>query len=103
MQKKTISEIQEIYDLELDRIVSKIKKQKVKFVLLQFPEGLRPYAQEISDFLEHKADCSCIIWLGSCYGGCDLPLEVGKLGVDLIVQFGHNKWNFKDKRIEIVD
>jgi len=101
MEKKTILEIQEIYDLELDRLVSSLKREKVKFVLLQFPEGLKPYSQQICDYVEQKTDCSCMIWLGSCYGGCDVP-DVEKLGIDLIIQFGHSKWEFKDKGIEVV-
>jgi 2-(3-amino-3-carboxypropyl)histidine synthase len=97
--KKSLSEIQEIYDLELDRVVSTVEKQKAKFVLLQFPEGLKPYAQVICDYIEENCSCNCFIWMGSCYGACDLPLEVERLGIDLIVQFGHSKWNYKNIEI----
>ena len=99
MKIKTIDEISQIYDLELDKVVSTVKKQRGKFVLLQFPEGLKPYAQQICDYVEEEADCSCMIWMGSCYGGCDVPVESEELGVDLIVQFGHSKWEFKGKGI----
>lgn len=95
MQTKTISEINEIYDLELDKIVSNIRNKKAKKVLLQFPEGLKPYSTVISKEIECKSDCQCFIWLGDCFGACDVPLEVDKIGVDLIVQFGHSKWDFK--------
>jgi len=91
MKTKTIQEINEIYDLELERVVGTIKKNKAKKVLLQFPEGMKPYAQKIVDEVEDKVNCNCFIWLGSCFGACDLPLEVERLGVDLIVQFGHSK------------
>ncbi len=92
--KKSISEISEVYDLELDKIMKTIKKQKSKKVLLQFPEGMKPYAQVINDYIEDKTKCQCFIWMGSCYGACDVPLETEKLGIDLIIQFGHSEWKF---------
>jgi len=95
MQTKTISEINEVYDLGIDKIVGAIKKGRVKKVLLQFPEGLKPYATVIADEIEAKSGCECFIWLGSCFGACDVPLEVSCLSVDLIVQFGHTNWSFK--------
>lgn len=102
MQHKSISEINEIYDLELDKIIKNIQKQKAKRVLLQFPDGMKPYATTIADYLEEKTNAEIMIWLGSCYGACDVPLEVERLGVDLIVQFGHSKWKIKDKRIKVL-
>lgn len=102
MQKKTIDEINEIYDLELDKIIKTIKKQKAKRVLLQFPEGMKPYAQEICDYIENKSNCQCFIWLDSCFGACDVPIEVEKLKVDLIIQFGHSPWKFKRKNVKIL-
>ena len=39
------------YDLELDRVVNEIKKQKAKRVLVQLPDGLKPKAKEIVDVL----------------------------------------------------
>lgn len=99
MQTKTINEINEIYDLEIDKIVDNIKKKKAKKVLLQFPDGLKPYSTVISEEIEKRSDCKCFIWLGDCFGGCDFPLDVSKLGVDLIIQFGHSEWRFGDKRI----
>lgn len=94
MQKKSIQEIQGLYDLELLKIISKIKAEKPKLVLLQFPEGLKPYAQTIEDYLSSETGCEFIIWMDTCFGGCDVPFETRELGVDLIVQFGHSQWNF---------
>jgi len=70
MQKKTIQEINEIYDLEIDKIIRIIKKNKHKKVLLQFPEGLKPYSCVISEEVETKTGCNCFIWLGDCFGAC---------------------------------
>ena len=33
-----------------------------------------------------------LIWGGSCYGACDVPLQVERLGVDLLIQWGHSEW-----------
>ena len=93
MQKKTIEEIEEEYELELDRIVDKIKKEKARKVLLQFPDGLKPYATVIAEELERRMkNVQFFIWLDSCYGACDVPNIPDKVGVDLVVQFGHSEW-----------
>ena len=82
----------EKYDLEIEKVVQKIKVDNAKIVCLQFPDGLKPHAKEIADQLEQKTKAKVIIWLGSCWGACDLPLEVNRLGVDLLVQWGHSEW-----------
>ena len=99
MENKTILEISEIYDIEIDRIVNTIKKQKAGKILLQFPEGMKPDSTTIADEVEERSNCQCFIWMGSCFGACDIPLEVEKLGVDLIIQFGHSAWNYNKKEI----
>lgn len=101
MREKTIDEISQIYDLELDKVVENIKKQKAKKVLLQFPEGLKPYALAVSSYIEEQTGCLCLIWIDTCFGACDAPVEADKF-VDLTVQFGHSKWGFKDKKIEVL-
>lgn len=99
MQKKSISELDREYDLELDRIVRTIKKEKAKLVILQFPDGLKPYATVIAEEIEKKAKCTCLIWLGSCFGACDVPVQVENIKpkIDLIIQFGHSAWNYNKK------
>jgi 2-(3-amino-3-carboxypropyl)histidine synthase len=94
MHAKTISEIEQKYDLELEKIVAEIKKTKAKRVLLQFPDGLKPYSTSIVQELEKrtKDKVEFLIWLGSCFGACDVPDIPDKMKVDLIVQFGHSKW-----------
>lgn len=102
MQEKKFEEIAEKYELEIERIVETIKKQKAKRVLLQFPDGLKPYATSIKNEIEKELAKSksgkdrpeLIIWMDSCFGACDVPLEAERVGVDLIVQFGHSEWKF---------
>ena len=93
MKKYSIEELEKKYDLELNEVILQIKKSKAKFVLLQFPDGLKIYAISIVDFLEEKTDAEFLIWLGSCYGACDTPVlskDIEKK-IDLIIQFGHNE------------
>ena len=95
MNKISINELEEKYNLELNRIISRIKKQKAKLVLLQFADGLKPHATTIVDFLDEKfkGRVEFLIWLGTCFGACDTPvgLENIKPKINLIIQFGHNE------------
>jgi 2-(3-amino-3-carboxypropyl)histidine synthase len=100
MKSKTIQEINQIYNIEIEKIIKTIKKQKAKKTLLQFPEGMKPYAQTISNHLENQTNTQTFIWMNSCFGACDLPTNTEKLGIDLIIQFGHSKWRYKGKKIK---
>jgi 2-(3-amino-3-carboxypropyl)histidine synthase len=95
---KSLAEIEDIYDLEIERIVKTMKKEKARRVLLQFPEGMKPYAQVICDEIENQTKKECFIWLGSCFGACDIPNEAERLGIDLIIQFGHSNWSYDKKK-----
>jgi len=80
------------YNLELNKAVAEIKKQKAKLVLLQLPDGLKPKAMEISDFLEKETKATILIWSGTCFGSCDIPPNIKD--VDLCISFGHSIWPF---------
>ncbi len=80
------------YDLELENVINKIKSENAKLVCVQLPDGLKPKAEEITKELEKKTNAKVVIWAGSCFGACDLPVEVERLGVDLLVQWGHSEW-----------
>ena len=80
------------YDLELNRAVEEIKKADAKLVCIQLPDGLKPKAKEIQQFIEKNTNADVVIWLGSCWGGCDVPVSVEKLGVDLLIQWGHSEY-----------
>lgn len=82
----------ENYDLELNRAVEEIKKSDAKLVCIQLPDGLKPKAREIQQHIERNTDASVVIWLGSCWGGCDVPISVQKLGVDILIQWGHSEY-----------
>ena len=80
------------YSLELDRVVKEIKKLKAKLVCIQLPDGLKPLATEIADAIEHETRAKVLIWMGTCFGACDTPQGLEKLGVDLLIQWGHTPW-----------
>ena len=81
-----------MYDLYIKKAVDAIKKTKAKLVCIQLPDGLKPSAMDIRQELIAKTDAKIIFWGGSCYGACDLPLALDKLGVDLLIQWGHSEW-----------
>lgn len=79
-------------NLELEKAVAEILRVKAKTVLIQLPDGLKPKAMEISDYLEKHTKANIIIWAGSCFGSCDLPPDIKD--VDLCISFGHSIWPF---------
>ena len=80
------------YALEIDRITDRINRLKAKKVCIQLPDGLKPKAEAIQKEIERKTKATVLIWAGSCFGACDTPQGLDKLGVDLLVQFGHSEW-----------
>jgi len=86
----SLKNLEEKYDLELERIVKEIVKVKKKnaVILLQFPDGMKQYSTEIADFLSERTGADIRIWLGSCFGACDTP----RSDADLVIQFGHAAW-----------
>ncbi|MBI2449365.1 diphthamide synthesis protein [Candidatus Pacearchaeota archaeon] len=96
---KSIKEIEEEYELELPHIIETIKKEQAKLILLQFPEKMKPYAMRIANELELLTGAKFLIWLGNCWGACDIPqYDEKRIPIDLIIQFGHSNWNYKGTR-----
>lgn len=82
----------------MERVVKEVLERKPKKVLIQLPDGLKTQAAVIARELESKTGASVIIWFSSCFGACDLPLGLDVLGIDLMVQWGHNRYH-KEKEI----
>ena len=80
------------YDLELKKVINKINKDNPKLVCIQLPDGLKPKADEIQKEIESKTSSKVVIWMGSCYGACDVPIHIKRLGVDMLIQWGHSIW-----------
>ena len=102
MQAKKLEDLTSEYELELVKAAKAIKKNKSKKVLLQFPDGFKPYAIEIKNeiirLLGKNNKAEFFIWLDTCFGACDVPLETERLGIDLIIQFGHSPWDYSNKK-----
>ena len=83
------------YDLELERVINHIKEIEAKTICIQLPDGLKPRAEEIQDAIEKETGVEVFIWEGSNYGACDFPLELSKVGIDLLVAWGHSEWRWQ--------
>ena len=97
MEIKTLDDLE--YDLEIDRVAREIVKKKAKRVLIQLPDGLKPFSTLIAEAIKEKTKAKTkpeiMIYFGTCFGACDVPLEEAKQAdIDLIVQFGHSAWKF---------
>ena len=84
-----------LYDTEVKKAILKIKEIEAKTVCVQLPDGMKPYAKEITDEIKSKTGASVLIWLGSNFGACDIPLGLNRMGVDLLLSWGHNRFNKK--------
>lgn len=79
------------FDFEEERIKQEVIKLGAKRVMLQLPEGLKPEGPLLAKIIE-KTGALPIISADPCHGACDLATgEAERLGVDLIVHFGHAK------------
>ena len=84
----TVANLEKDYGLELERVLREVEKVGAGKVLLQLPDGLKPWAVAIVDYLGEKSSADVNVWLGDCFGACDLPNS----DADLVVQFGHAPW-----------
>ncbi|MEK6852395.1 MAG: diphthamide synthesis protein [Nanoarchaeota archaeon] len=86
------------YDLELERVISKIQEINAKLVCLQFPRGLMRKATQIASVIENNTEAKCLIWMEVCFGACDIPLQLEfvRPEIDLLIQFGHAKWKYRE-------
>ena len=50
-----------MYELELERVAAEIKRRGARRVLVQLPDGLRPFAFQIADNLRKAAPVEVII------------------------------------------
>jgi 2-(3-amino-3-carboxypropyl)histidine synthase len=79
------------FDFEEERIKQEIAKLGAKRVLLQLPEGLKPEGPRLAKIVE-RTGVVPIISADPCYGACDLATaEAERLGIDMIIHFGHAK------------
>ena len=77
------------YQFKLDEIIDKIRDMGAEIVGLQFPEGLKVHATQLSDEIEAKTGVTVLISGDPCWGACDLSDREMEGLVDLLVHFGH--------------
>jgi len=87
------------FNLEEKQLKEEIRKRRAKRVLIQLPEGLKPYGSFLASIVE-KTGALAIVSADPCYGACDLAVsEAESLDVDLIVHYGHSKMT-EEKKIK---
>jgi 2-(3-amino-3-carboxypropyl)histidine synthase len=80
-----------MYNLELERVCSEIHKLNAKRVMLQLPDGMRPFALKIVNSIQEKTPSKVILSGDSCYGACDLALKQARnVKADLLIHYGHS-------------
>ncbi len=79
-----------MYELELERVAEEIRKRGARRVLLQLPDGMRPFAFQMADYIRQATPSEVIISGDSCYGACDVASRQAlELNVDLLIHYGH--------------
>lgn len=82
-----------MYDLELDKVIAKIQELEAKRVLLQLPDGMRPFAVQLVNGINGVTGAQVFLSGNSCYGACDISIDQARgLGVDLVVHYGHTQY-----------
>ncbi len=81
---------EKLYQVETEKAIAKIKEVEAKTVCIQLPDGMKPYANEIEAELVRETSVRVLIWLGSNFGACDIPLGLQRMKVDLLISWGHN-------------
>jgi len=82
-----------LYDLELDRVISKVSELDASRVLLQLPDGMRPFAVQMVSIIKKATGARVFLSGDSCYGACDIAIDQARaLKVDFIVHYGHTQY-----------
>lgn len=85
-----------LYQPELGKAVEAIKQNNAQLVCIQLPDGMKPMAKEIEEKLSQETGARILIWLGSNFGACDIPLGLREMGVDLLISWGHNRFHKRE-------
>jgi 2-(3-amino-3-carboxypropyl)histidine synthase len=81
------------YHLDFEELLPRIKAEHpgLESIGLQFPDGLRDYATQIAQIVQHETGFLPVVSADPCYGACDLcDDEMAKLGVKVLIHFGHS-------------
>jgi 2-(3-amino-3-carboxypropyl)histidine synthase len=82
-----------MYELELEKVATEIGKRGARRILLQLPDGMRPFAFQMAEYIQKATSSEVIISGDSCYGACDLASrQAVELGVELLIHYGHTSF-----------
>ncbi len=83
-----------LYDFKLDYVVEEIRRCKHQKILIQLPDGMKNYITKIINYLEGRLrGVKFYVSTSPTYGACDVAEdEASRLGVDLIIHFGHTPY-----------
>ncbi len=91
-----------MYDLELDQVVSEVKKHGANRVLLQLPDGMRNFAVQLVEAISKSTGSQVFLSGDSCFGACDIAnSQAQELDVDLIIHYGHTRY-IPDSKIPVL-
>jgi len=90
------------YDIDLAPAEKEIKERGAGVVALQVPEGLKTRAIDIAGELEKRTGCVVILSADPCFGACDLALDTGRLGAEVLVHVGHAKLPIGEDAMPVV-
>ncbi|MBI2669227.1 diphthamide synthesis protein [Candidatus Woesearchaeota archaeon] len=85
-----------LYKPELEKAIARIRSSQAKTVCIQLPDGMKPMAAEIEERIRTETGARVLIWLGSNFGACDIPQGLNRMGVDLLISWGHNPFHKKE-------
>ncbi|RLI06103.1 diphthamide biosynthesis enzyme Dph2 [Candidatus Bathyarchaeota archaeon] len=89
------------YDFEIEKIVENILKSSAKKILLQLPDGLKPYGLKIAEELRRKTNVKIYVSADPCYGACDLAVyEAEILNIDLLIHVGHTPFHGLESKLK---
>ncbi|MEM2933587.1 MAG: diphthamide biosynthesis enzyme Dph2 [Methanocellales archaeon] len=93
----------DLFDYDVEFILSEIKKRKAKAVGLQFPDGLKRVGIELAKEIEEKTNATVFLSGNPCYGACDIDEEL-KNFADILIHFGHAELGIaKDPKVIFVE
>ncbi|KZX11391.1 diphthamide biosynthesis enzyme Dph2 [Methanobrevibacter filiformis] len=78
-----------LYNMDLEKVIHKIKAIKAQNIGLQFPEGLKIQATSIGRSIEKETGANVIISGDPCFGACDVSDSKMKGIVDLLIHYAH--------------
>lgn len=78
-----------MYNLDLKRVIKKIKDINASVVGLQFPDGLKIHASNVAEQIEAQTGATVIISADPCFGACDTADRKMADFVDILIHYGH--------------